>query len=397
MFSRLNPFRSSSRSSGTSPHASSSRDGGQRGAEEGDHDDKSGNPFADPLVDQTPPPAYSATPPPRVGQHSDVPLASSGVSNTAGQYATEDLSEKMSSLQIGDTSDVPLASSSSKSKTAGQSGTEEISEKMSSLQIRDTEDDPDKAKPGALKGKDNDPYAFLAVFDTIFLIDDSSSMEGERWKETETVLEAIVPVCTEYDADGVDVWFLNKTGAVNKYENVKSARVVQRIFRNRTPTGLTFTGARLHEILVPYLCRCEEAMGMDDFQGKGKGRYISPAAPKPINIIMITDGQALDDPAAILLQAASRLDDLCAPPHQVGVQFFQVGDDKQAAKALKELDDNVNKAGNRRARDMVDTCTFDGVNKTLTGAGILQVVLGGVNRRLDNAPVATLREELKLS
>lgn len=45
-------------------------------------------------------------------------------------------------------------------------------------------------------------YAFLREFDTIFVVDDSSSMLGQRWREAEA---AMAPICTQYDQDGIDI------------------------------------------------------------------------------------------------------------------------------------------------------------------------------------------------
>ena len=54
----------------------------------------------------------------------------------------------------------------------------------------------------------DDPYAFLSSFDTVFLIDDSGSMQGKSWRETKDALETIIPVCVQHDADGIDIYFL---------------------------------------------------------------------------------------------------------------------------------------------------------------------------------------------
>src|ERR1700760_359372 len=55
----------------------------------------------------------------------------------------------------------------------------------------------------------DDRYSFLRSFDTVFLIDDSGSMVGRSWRETKDALAAIAPICTSYDADGIDMYFLN--------------------------------------------------------------------------------------------------------------------------------------------------------------------------------------------
>lgn len=114
---------------------------------------------------------------------------------------------------------------------------------------------------------------------------------------------------------------------------------------------------------------------------------------KPINVIMITDGVPSDDPESVLLSVAQKLDRLEAPPHQVGVQFFQVGNEPGAADALRTLDDDLAEMGGG-VRDMVDTVTFSSRSGSgtssvpvLSGDGILKVVLGAVVKRLDRARI----------
>ncbi|KAK4504795.1 hypothetical protein PRZ48_002757 [Zasmidium cellare] len=214
----------------------------------------------------------------------------------------------------------------------------------------------------------DDPYAFLTSFDTIFLIDDSGSMAGGLWRETGQALEAITPICTEHDADGIDIYFLNH-GDSPFHHNVKTSGTVREIFQTVRPGGGTPTGQRINAILRPYLRKYAEA----------------PETTKPINIICITDGEPSDDVESPLIQAAKKLDKLDAPAWQVGVQFFQVGRDEKAKAHLRQLDDELAEiAGDDDLRDIVDTVPFTGAEGTqLTGEGILKVVLGAVNRRLD--------------
>lgn len=226
---------------------------------------------------------------------------------------------------------------------------------------------------------DDDEYAFLSTFDTIILIDDSGSMEGSRWLEVEQVLKAITPICTAHDEDGIDVYFLNnrceshkipKEKAHGGYYNIKKADEVQRLFESVQPRYLTPTGRRLRDILKPYCDQLKSSKDMDDV--------------KPVNIIVITDGEASDDPESIIVDYAGRLDTLGAPLYQVGIQFFQVGDDPGARNALKELDDGLAKGG---VRDMVDTVSWDAnappSEMALSADKILKIVLGGVVRRID--------------
>ncbi|KAI1381631.1 hypothetical protein F4677DRAFT_131650 [Hypoxylon crocopeplum] len=232
----------------------------------------------------------------------------------------------------------------------------------------------------------DDQYAFLKEFNTIFLIDDSLSMKAERrWEETQKAISAILPICMEHDEDGIDVYFLNhrtsekgddSRGAVGTgYRNVKDVQVVKNMFKFVKPSLATPTGMRLDHILRAYLKNYEALVR------RTGDVYCVP----PINIIVITDGQPTDEPGEIIAQAARRLDEIHAPPHQIGIQFFQVGRDPNATLALQELDDELCRKEN--IRDMVDTATFNGANKaeqpTLTADGILKVVLGAVKRKLD--------------
>jgi uncharacterized protein YegL len=249
--------------------------------------------------------------------------------------------------------------------------------KPSNLDISRRADSPIPSIPGVTSAEDK--YAFLSTFDTVFIIDDSKSMAGRPWREVREALSTITPICTSRDPDGIDVYFLNhRSAAVESgmqapggYYNIRDAEQVEELFNNVRPCGSTPTGARLHSILKPYVSHISRRAENID-------------STKPINIIMITDGCPTDDPESIIVHHAKKLDKIEAPPHQVGIQFFQVGSDRGATKALRELDDDLAEQG---IRDMVDTTTWNsttsGNSQTLSAEGILKVVLGAVVRRLD--------------
>ena len=229
--------------------------------------------------------------------------------------------------------------------------------------------------PSAAPATDN-PYAFLATFDTVFLIDDSGSMAGGRWRQCAAALAAIAPICTQHDRDGIDMYFLNAKDKLH-YRNVTSAQAVNDIFSAVSPGGGTPTGQRLNQILNPYL---------RELQRKGVGRVDDI---KPLNIIVLTDGQAHDDPESVIVRCAKILDKLEAPAWQIGIQFFQVGEDLEATQALKELDDGLILMGCER--DIVDTVPYiqyGGTHDVLKAEVVLKVVLGAVNRRLDRKNVS---------
>lgn len=236
-----------------------------------------------------------------------------------------------------------------------------------------------------------DPYAFLTSFDTVFLIDDSGSMAGKSWREVKEALRAVAPICTAHDANGIDVYFLNAknrggsragygtgyaTDEAHGYCNITTVDQVENLFNTVRPTNATPTGTRINNILKPYLRRYEQAV-----QRTGNP---DDCGVKPVNMIVITDGVPTDDPESVIISVAKKLDALEAPPHQVGIQFFQVGNEPGAAEALKELDDGLAEQGGG-VRDMVDTVSWEGgdARRPLSADAILKVVLGAVVKRLD--------------
>jgi len=113
---------------------------------------------------------------------------------------------------------------------------------------------------------------------------------------------------------------------------------------------------------------------------------------KPLNIIVITDGEPTDDVTSVIVQTGKKLDKLEAEPWQVGIQFFQVGREPGAAEALKELDDEL--AEEYSIRDMVDTVPWKGNSEAvLTADVLLKVVLGSVHRKLDRRSNAGRRSQ----
>ena len=208
-------------------------------------------------------------------------------------------------------------------------------------------------------------YSGLSKVDTLFLIDDSGSMIGTNWEQTSVALAAIVPICTAHDSDGVDVYFLNHP---KSYKQIRSSEQFLKIVKQVTPFGVTPTGQRLGEILDAYMKLYRENNSI-----------------KPLNIIVITDGEPTD-PSKLercIVSCGKQLNQLRAPERQVGVQFFQVGGDEAAAEGLEMLDNALSEL--YRTRDMVDTISWKDMNggNGLTADAILKVVMGAMDKSLD--------------
>ncbi|KAJ5970318.1 uncharacterized protein N7479_000236 [Penicillium vulpinum] len=261
-------------------------------------------------------------------------------------------------------------------------------------------------------------FAFLRDFHTIFLVDDSSSMRGSLWEEAREAIAAIAQVCTKYDREGIDIYFINHRSKPNTnpshaidytytydperlkspkfeggYYNIRTAQRVSEIFASVRPSGGTAVGSRLFDILDPYMELVETTETARRAQkGASSSRHLvkpteSVKPVKPINIITITDGVFTDDAASIIIRTAEMLDgpSCRAIPRQVGIQFFQIGNDEMARKHLEELDDGLAKRrGNLRMRDIVDTISWKNrTGERLDGPGILKAVLGAVHKQLD--------------
>ncbi|KAM5534816.1 hypothetical protein V8D89_011532 [Ganoderma adspersum] len=205
----------------------------------------------------------------------------------------------------------------------------------------------------------------LRRYNTVIVVDDSASMtKDNRWTEARNALAALADTAANYDADGIDVCFLNSRKEGN---NLKKAEQVRRLFDSVRPNGLTPIGDKLDRLLRQYMNELDLA--------KRSGREDSI---KPVNYIVITDGAATDDPAEVIVNAARRLDNGGYLLSQLGIQFVQIGNDRNATRFLQQLDDDI--ASEQGVRDIVDTTPYLG---QLNAETIIKILLGGINRRVD--------------
>nr|XP_019043602.1 hypothetical protein I302_08182 [Kwoniella bestiolae CBS 10118]OCF22532.1 hypothetical protein I302_08182 [Kwoniella bestiolae CBS 10118] len=244
-----------------------------------------------------------------------------------------------------------------------------------------------------------DALEMLRDFDTVFLVDDSTSMAGDRWSEARQALMEVAEIAARYDENGVDIYFLNSK-RVGK--ELKAAHEVEDLFRGLEPKGATPTGMRLESILREYMARLERSQTASPTSNGGG----SDVSVKAMNLIVVTDGvfahplfqrkrlllsdptldrlellskAPTDDPESVLIAIAKRLDRGEYPLSQVGVQFLQIGNDSEAREALQELDDGL--SSTHGVRDMVDTVLYNG--EDMSAGLIIKTLLGGINRRLD--------------
>ncbi|KAI0420956.1 hypothetical protein F5X98DRAFT_391657 [Xylaria grammica] len=236
-------------------------------------------------------------------------------------------------------------------------------------------------------GNVDNPYAALEHIDTLLLIDDSDSMQ-QCWDEVGDILRIIAPICIEYDRNGIDIEFVNHRArgyyltSRSGYNHIGIFKgrldmhdSVMGIFHNVIPKGKCRMDKRLASILDPYISEYEVHVQ----RSWGKNLLA------PLNIIVISDMKwdADEDSFSTLTRTARKLDILGAPPYQVGVQLFRVGDAGREVTqdTVKFVDDKIWKE--RRVRDMVDMTTWTGTPGELSPEGTLKVLLGAVRRSID--------------
>lgn len=116
----------------------------------------------------------------------------------------------------------------------------------------------------------------LRDYDTVFLVDDSTSMAGERWEQAKTAIMGVVAQAVQYDEDGLDVYFLNSK-RVGK--DLRTAEDVEDVFAGLNPHGATPTGLRMEAILRDYMARLERSTA-----------HPEEGEVKSMNLIVVTDG-----------------------------------------------------------------------------------------------------------
>ena len=193
----------------------------------------------------------------------------------------------------------------------------------------------------------------LDAWDVVFVIDDTNSMDTAadsvaasktqervttRWDVLVRGMQYIADIAAKHDDDGVDIFFL--CSKLNK-RNIRDGREILSLLNKvnlEENTGGTYFERTLSEILSAYVHKYRTY-----FEARNTGQVVEP--PKPMNIIVLTDGSA-DDPKQtenLLVRVAKELDTMWAPSFQLGVQFVQVGDDEKATRYLKILDDQLEK------------------------------------------------------
>lgn len=211
-------------------------------------------------------------------------------------------------------------------------------------EINDDDDDDNEAQLS---------FKRLQNFHTVFVVDDTGSMAlpatgdytgwrqvprnftgPSRWAMVLEALKYIADIAVRHDETGIDIHFLIKS----RYDRqgIRSSADVGKVLGKlgdvRKNAGPTYFKPTLQPILEGHLRDYRES----DID-------IDIDRPRPLDLIVLTDGVAKDKGKTedLIVWMARELSRLDANPRQVGIQFLQVGEDKDAAQFLKHLDDGI--------------------------------------------------------
>jgi len=196
--------------------------------------------------------------------------------------------------------------------------------------------------------------------DYTLIIDKSGTMarkdcEGgrSRWDVMQETTFALASKCEEFSPEGITVYTFSSQ--FRRYDNVTASKVEQ-IFSENEPVGRTEMADVLQDALQNYFRRKEQ--GQAQLGGA--------------TILVVTDGQP-DKPQAVIktiIDATQKID----RDEELAISFIQIGNDPDATKFLKTLDDDLQSAGARF--DIVNTIAIDEIEKE--GISLKEVLIRAI-------------------
>ncbi|KAF1965632.1 hypothetical protein BU23DRAFT_627156 [Bimuria novae-zelandiae CBS 107.79] len=167
----------------------------------------------------------------------------------------------------------------------------------------------------------------LALYDIVLYIDDSGSMafeeNGERIKDLRLILERVAFAATLFDADGINIRFMNTNLAPGMGDHIAQEAQIESLMRGVQFKGLTPMGTSLEKKVI------------DDLIGKARAGQFR----KPVLVLSVTDGQPAGEPQNKVFEVINKAVQ-SLPPGGIAFQFAQVGNDQAARQFLGKLDED---------------------------------------------------------
>ncbi|KAI8820227.1 uncharacterized protein EV422DRAFT_597261, partial [Fimicolochytrium jonesii] len=172
--------------------------------------------------------------------------------------------------------------------------------------------------------------ASLALYDIVIYADDSGSMiaaeGGERVEDLNLIVSKVAEISSLFDQDGISVRFMNNDQQGN---NIRTEAEASKLVRSVNYMGTTPLGTKLDaKVIQPIIV----------------GPARNNSLPKPILVVVITDGEPVGEPRSqintVISGAKQALASTRYGPTAVAFQFAQVGKDAGAQKFLAALDND---------------------------------------------------------
>ncbi|KAJ2915860.1 hypothetical protein MD484_g4542, partial [Candolleomyces efflorescens] len=263
--------------------------------------------------------------------------------------------------------------------TSNQAQITELATKL----VKEDVSDPEKPDPNpnvhpynpALDAKKpKEMLQYLSTYHVVFVIDDSTSMimtdgytawNDNRWKQAQSSIGPIADFTFKNNVKSVDMGFMHYRRNT-PFRGIQDSQNVLRIFQQaRPPQDLgriqrTPTGAVLKFFINEAIKELNSKINSPD-----EYKQI-----RPTDIIVLTDGEADDDPKAVMAAARQEMDKNKHNHNYIGVQFVQIGN--SSTTKLKLADLTTGQYG-----DMADLVPSDGTD--LTPEKLTRIMLGGIH------------------
>lgn len=218
------------------------------------------------------------------------------------------------------------------------------------------------------------PLAVLSKVRTVILLDDSCLMTlhghlplyseislESRWEQARRIITSLVTNIAHYSCRGIDLHFSNQD---TFYSGLHMATDVQEAFNVGVPQNGTPIGIRVNDILDAYMCTL---------------RYYRDLIP--LNFLILTDGEANDEETLhwTLEEHLTKLINRGYPAHQLGIEFVQLGDCKNATRQLDKLKLEVNRCFKRDIIGVTPTAEIDNIDPDR----LLTILANGIYARVN--------------
>lgn len=168
----------------------------------------------------------------------------------------------------------------------------------------------------------------------MFLIDDSDTMVA-HWPALKSLSALLFHVVKDFGPNGVDFHF-TVSDNTRRTRSIRTKRAFDEMFEARRPqSGPCDISIRLGQIFQAYGSRLESRFGHSLIPNRFRRQL------RPMSVYILTDGQWQDDPEYVIRTLVQKMQDLGILRDQIGLEFISFGNDPEALRTLKRLDDDM--------------------------------------------------------